>query len=89
VLAVNRGESRSAAKKWSDARKLDRLVFAVDPRESISGAYKLTNSMPISFFIDADGYVTRVAPGAQSLTMMEQAYQEAKRSSDSAGRPGR
>jgi thiol-disulfide isomerase/thioredoxin len=78
VLAVNRGESKGAAKKWSDARKLDSIFFVVDPRESISGTYKLPNSMPVSFFIDAQGNVTRVVPAAQSYAMMEQAYKEAK-----------
>jgi thiol-disulfide isomerase/thioredoxin len=78
VLAVNRGESKSSAKKWSDSRNLDNILFAVDPRESISGTYKLPNSMPVSFFIDAQGNVTRVVPAAQSYAMMEQAYKEAK-----------
>lgn len=81
VLAVNRGEGKGAAKKWSDARNLDNIFFAVDPRESISGAYRLPNSMPVSFFIDAQGNVTRVVPAAQSIAMMEQYYQEAKLSS--------
>ncbi len=81
VLAVNRGEGRDQAKRWSDARKLGNIRFVIDPRESISGAYRLPNSMPVSFFIDANGYVTRVVPGAQSLTMMEQAFQDAKAAS--------
>jgi len=78
VLAVNRGESKGAAKKWSDARKLGYIRFVIDPRESISATYRLPNSMPVSIFIDANGRVTRVVPSAQSLAMMEQAYQEAK-----------
>ena len=81
VVAVNRGEGKGAAKKWSDARNLDNLVFLVDPRESISGTYRLPNGMPVSFFIDANGRVTRVVPSAQNLAAMEQAYQEAKLSS--------
>ncbi len=78
VVAVNRGEGKGDAKKWSDARDLDNLVFLIDPRESISGTYRLPNSMPVSFFIDATGRVTRVVPSAQNLAAMEQAYDEAK-----------
>ncbi len=81
VVAVNRGEGRGSAKKWSDARNLDSLVFLIDPRESISGTYRLPNSMPVSFFIDTSGRVTRVTPAAQNLATMEQAYEEAKLSS--------
>jgi thiol-disulfide isomerase/thioredoxin len=81
VVAVNRGEGKGDAKKWSDARGLDDLVFLIDPRESISGTYRLPNSMPVSFFIDANGRVTRVIPAAQDLTMMQQGYEEARLSS--------
>ncbi|HEU0073777.1 MAG TPA: redoxin domain-containing protein [Dehalococcoidia bacterium] len=89
VLAVNRGEGKGKAKKWSDARDLDSIFFAVDPRESISGAYRLPNSMPVSFFVDANGRITRVVPSAQSLSVMEQAYQEAKLSSGLGMTPSR
>ncbi len=86
VLAVNRGEKASSAKKWSDARSLEHLVFAIDPTESISGLYKLPNNMPVGFFIGADGVVTHVIQGAQNLTTMERNYQESLATSG-ASRP--
>ena len=78
VLAVNRGEGRNQAKKWSDARNLDNIFFVVDPKESISGAYRLPNSMPVSFYVDAEGVVSRVTPSAHDLALMEVYFQEAK-----------
>jgi thiol-disulfide isomerase/thioredoxin len=85
VLAVNRGESPGQARRWSDARKLDALHFVVDPKESISRAYRLPNSMPNSYFVDGDGYVTRVIPGAQSGSQMERNFQEAQNASRLGG----
>ncbi len=72
VLAVNRGESSGKAERWSTARNLDNIFFVVDSNESISGAYRLSNGMPQSFFIDKDGYVTLPVTGAQTFFTMEQ-----------------
>jgi thiol-disulfide isomerase/thioredoxin len=77
VLAVNRGEGRDKAKKWSDARSLENIFFVVDPKESISGTYRLPNSMPVSFYVDAEGQVSRVTPTAQNLQQMEGYFKEA------------
>jgi len=77
VLAVNRGEPPHQAKQWTDARHLDALRFVVDPKESITHAYRLPNGMPNSFFIARDGYLTKVIPGAQSGSQMERNFQEA------------
>ncbi len=74
VLAVNRGESPGKAERWSTARNLDNIFFVVDSSESISGTYKLPNSMPQSFFIDKDGYVTALARGMQTFFTMEQNF---------------
>jgi thiol-disulfide isomerase/thioredoxin len=84
VLAVNRGEGRNKAKKWSDARNLDNIFFVVDPKESISGTYRLPNSMPVSFYVDAEGVVSRVTPSAQNLQVMELYFQEARSRSETS-----
>lgn len=77
VLAVNRGESAGRAQDWSSKRGLQDLVFALDQRESVAGAYKLGSGMPQSFFIDKNGVITRVISGGQSFATMEKNLKEA------------
>jgi peroxiredoxin len=72
VLAINRGESTGSARAWSDARNLPDIRFVVDSQERVARAYRLGSGMPQSFFIDPEGVIRSIVPGAQSFAQMEQ-----------------
>jgi thiol-disulfide isomerase/thioredoxin len=59
VLAINRGESRGTAEKWTgahDFEELPNMHWLLDSREDVVDEYRV-NGMPQSFVVDADGIV--------------------------------
>lgn len=70
VLAVNNGESITPAQRFLDRYEITMLDFGYDPTAAIVQRYGV-DGLPVSFFIDADGVITRVIAGELSFTVME------------------
>ncbi|HEY7269088.1 MAG TPA: TlpA disulfide reductase family protein, partial [Dehalococcoidia bacterium] len=62
VIGVNNGESYQTGKRFLDQVKADLTSYAYDPAQAVANKYAIAG-MPTSFFIDADGVVTRVMQG--------------------------
>jgi thiol-disulfide isomerase/thioredoxin len=76
VLAINGGESASRASGY--IRKLDiRLTaFGYDPKSAVARRYAV-QGLPTSYFIDAQGVVTRVVAGQLTPRIMQSGVDEA------------
>ncbi len=74
VLAINRGESTGSARRWSEARNLPDIRFVVDTQERVARAYRLGSGMPQTLFIDQNGIVRVIVPGAQSYAQFEERF---------------
>lgn len=70
VLAVNNGEAIEPAKRFLDRLDIQLSEFGYDPTASIVKRYGVTG-LPVSYFIDAEGVITRVVIGELSFTVME------------------
>ncbi len=84
ILAINRGESSGRAEAWSDARGLSDIQFVVDSQERVARAYRLGSGMPQTFFIDPNGVIRSIVPGAQSFAQMEQRFLDTRALGESA-----
>lgn len=78
VLAINRGESKGTAEKWTNAHdfpELSNMHWVLDSREEVVDEYRV-EGMPQSFVIDADGVVRqeirRVTEYDEMLAVVEQ-----------------
>ena len=83
VIAVNRSQPLDTARKWLEGlpRKdggtgVSFTVNGMDPDDTLYRAYRGLG-MPVSYFIDPNGVVTRVFNGLITLDVMEQAVNEA------------
>jgi len=71
VLAVNRGESISEARKYISQQNLEgRLIFLTDPEDKIFKQYQ-GYAMPTSVFISRSGVILLKRPGQMSLSEMQ------------------
>lgn len=91
VIAVNRSQPLDTARKWLEGlpRKdggtgVSFAVNGMDPDDTLYRAYRGLG-MPVSYFIDADGVVTRIFNGLITLDVMEQAVNQALASTTAAG----
>jgi hypothetical protein len=75
VLAVNNGESLAPAQRFLDRIEVQLSDFGYDPTAQVVKKYQVTG-LPVSYFIDADGVITRVVAGPLSYNLMETAVQE-------------
>jgi thiol-disulfide isomerase/thioredoxin len=75
VLAVNNGEAVAPAQRFLDRLDVQLTEFAYDPTAQIVRRYQVTG-LPVSYFIDARGIVTRVVAGELSFNVMEASVQE-------------
>ncbi len=78
VIAVNRGESKGTAEKWTNAHDFPELAnmrWVLDSQESVVREYRV-DGMPQSFFIDENGEVRlevrRVTEFDEMLATVEQ-----------------
>jgi thiol-disulfide isomerase/thioredoxin len=76
VIAVNNGESYQTGRRFLDQVKADLTSFAYDPAGVVARKYAI-DGMPTSFFIDADGVVTRVTQGPLTQGTMKSGVEEA------------
>lgn len=75
VLAVNNGESLAPAQRFLDRIDIHLTDYGYDPTAQIVKKYQVTG-LPVSYFIDADGVITRVVTGELSFNVMESSVQE-------------
>ena len=75
VLAVNNGESLGPAQRFLDRLEIQLTDYGYDPTAQIVKKYQVTG-LPVSYFIDANGIITRVVTGELSFNVMESAVQE-------------
>ena len=85
VIAVNNGEDVAPARRYLDGLDLQLTAFAYDPKQDIVKLYGIYG-MPMSYFIDTEGVITRVHSGQLSLNVMRSAVAEAIMGSASLGR---
>ena len=84
VLGVNQMESRSTAKRFTDALGLTHFRFALDRNEDVTDAYKLPNGLPHSFFIDRNGVVRVVKHGGMTYGEMRRLFDQTRASGASS-----
>ena len=75
VLAVNNGEALAPAQRFLDRIDVDLSIFGYDPTAAIVKRYDVTG-LPVSYFIDAAGVITRVVTGELSFSVMESSVLE-------------
>jgi peroxiredoxin len=85
VVGVNSGESFSRAEAYIRDLGVELTALAFDPRQDIVKRYAV-NGLPVSYFIDRDGVITRVSTGQLSRRVMESAVAEALAGYASRGR---
>jgi cytochrome c biogenesis protein CcmG/thiol:disulfide interchange protein DsbE len=76
ILGVNNGENFERGRRYLDDLGISLTAFAYDPEAAIVRKYAV-QGMPTSYFIDADGVITRVFAGAISQRVMQSAVEEA------------
>lgn len=76
VIAVNNGESFAPADRFLRRLEVQLTAFAYDSRQSVVGRYDVYG-MPMSYFIDARGVITRVVAGPLTPGIMETGVREA------------
>jgi thiol-disulfide isomerase/thioredoxin len=76
VIGVNNGEALAPAQRFLNNLDMRWTAFAYDPGQDIVRRYGIYG-MPTSFFIDAEGVITRVHSGQLSLRIMQSAVSEA------------
>ncbi len=70
VLAVNNGEALGPANRFLERLEIELPMYGYDPTAQIVRRYGVTG-LPVSYFIDAEGIITRVVTGQLSFTIME------------------
>jgi thiol-disulfide isomerase/thioredoxin len=76
VIAVNAGERYEAASRWLDDVGVKLSAFAYDPDESVRRLYDVFG-LPVSYFIDAQGRITRVQAGVLTPGIARSGIEEA------------
>jgi thiol-disulfide isomerase/thioredoxin len=75
IVAMNNGEDFVPAERFLRDLEVQLTAFGYDPESAVARRYELLG-MPTSYFIDADGVITRVVAGALNERQMESAVQE-------------
>lgn len=76
VIAMNNGEAYAPAQRFLTNLDLVFTASGMDPTQEVVRRYQVFG-MPTSYFIDAEGIITRVHHGQLNLRIMETAVQEA------------
>lgn len=91
VITVNRRERLDSATKFFHERPrndgatgISFTVNGMDPNDTLYDEYRAL-SMPVSFFIDANGVITSLYNGQISLDVMEQEITKAQASTEPGG----
>jgi hypothetical protein len=72
---MNNGESLAPAERFLDRLDIDLANYGYDPTAQVVKKYQVTG-LPVSYFVDADGIITRVVTGELSYNVMESSVQE-------------
>ena len=75
VLAVNNGESLTRAQSFLENIEVELSEYGYDPTAQVVRRYNVAG-LPVSYFIDADGVITRVINGELSFNVMESSVLE-------------
>ena len=70
ILGVNNGESLRTPTRFLADLDIEFSAFAFDPGQDVVGLYAI-RGMPTSYFIDADGLITRVVIGQLTPAILE------------------
>jgi hypothetical protein len=76
VLAINHGEKFGTASAFIRKLEVNLTAFGYDPDKTISRRYDVPG-LPMTYFIDPRGVVSRVVAGALMPRLMESGVQEA------------
>lgn len=76
VIGVNNGESFRSATRFLEDVQVTLTAHAYDPAQGIVRRYAV-QGMPTTYFIDAEGVITRVVAGALTRQGIETAVEEA------------
>jgi thiol-disulfide isomerase/thioredoxin len=76
VIGMNNGESFKTGRRFLDQVGADLTAFGYDPGQDVAQRYAI-EGMPTSFFVDADGVITRVMNGALTAGLMQSGVEEA------------
>jgi thiol-disulfide isomerase/thioredoxin len=76
VVEVNYGESLEDARDYIEELEIVLTRFVLDPELDVVGRYDL-QGMPMTYFIDAEGVITRVYVGRASQAQLEAGASEA------------
>ena len=75
IIGVNVGEALTPAQAFIDRLEVDFTAFAYDPTQEIVRLYGV-QGLPVSYFIDAEGVISRVIAGQLSYEVMEDSVLE-------------
>lgn len=84
VLAMNNGEAIEPARRFLDRIEVTLSEFGYDPTAAVVRRYGVTG-LPVSYFIDKDGVITRVVIGELSFNVMESSVLEVIRGHEALG----
>jgi thiol-disulfide isomerase/thioredoxin len=76
IIGVNNGESFATGKRFLDSVHAELTAFAFDPGQAVARRYAL-QGLPTSYFIDAQGVITRVVAGVLTPGVLQSGIEEA------------
>ena len=76
VVAINNGESYWTGRRFTDDSGVRLSAFGFDPQQDVARRYAV-HGMPTTYFIDADGVITRAVTGAGYDSLLQSAIEEA------------
>jgi thiol-disulfide isomerase/thioredoxin len=76
IIGINNGESYRTARRFLDKVQVELSAYGFDPQQAVVRRYAI-DGMPTTYFIDANGVITRVVPGALNERLLQSAIEEA------------
>ncbi|HXH20562.1 MAG TPA: TlpA disulfide reductase family protein [Dehalococcoidia bacterium] len=76
VIGMNNGESLKTAQRFLNEVKVELSAFGYDPQQAVVRRYAI-DGMPTTYFIDANGVITRVVTGTLNERILQSAIEEA------------
>jgi cytochrome c biogenesis protein CcmG, thiol:disulfide interchange protein DsbE len=78
VVAVNYGERIGPAQAFLERLEIDLqgFTFAYDPRQDVGQRYAILG-LPVTYFVDAEGVITKVVPGELTEGILAPALRDA------------
>jgi thiol-disulfide isomerase/thioredoxin len=76
IIGMNNGESYRTAQRFLEKVQVELTAFGFDPQQAVVRRYAV-DGMPTTYFIDANGIVTRIVTGALNERLLQSAIEEA------------